>query len=57
MSRRADPDRIFDAQRAGIRADRDRNEPETADRWLDAWGLEAAGRGLSRDEAYYWADG
>lgn len=27
--------------------------PETADRWLDAWELEAAGRGLPRDREYW----
>jgi hypothetical protein len=28
-------------------------QPETADRWLDAWVLEATGRGLPRDSAYW----
>jgi hypothetical protein len=27
-------------------------QPKTADRWLDAWVLEAATRGLPRDGAY-----
>ena len=30
-------------------------QPETADRWLDAWVLEATGRGLSKDGAYWQA--
>jgi hypothetical protein len=28
-------------------------QPETADRWLDAWALEAATRDLPRDGAYW----
>ena len=28
-------------------------QPETADRWLDAWVLEATGRGLPKDGAYW----
>jgi len=28
-------------------------QPETADRWLDAWVLKATGRGLHRDGAYW----
>ena len=30
-------------------------QPETADRWLDAWVLEATGRGLPKDGAYWQA--
>ena len=30
-------------------------QPETADRWLDAWVLEATGRQLPRDGAYWQA--
>jgi hypothetical protein len=46
MSRRADPERIFEAQRAGVRARLlgTGMTPETADRWLDACVLEAAAR-------------
>jgi len=54
MGRRSDPERIFEAQRAGVRAPligTDRMQPETADRWLDAWVLEAATRALRRDGA------
>ena len=61
MARRGDPDRIFEAQRAGVRArpiGTDRVQPETADRWLDVWAIEAATRDLPRDGAYrnaaYW---
>jgi hypothetical protein len=28
-------------------------QPEAADRWLDAWVLEATGRGLPKDGAYW----
>ncbi len=30
-------------------------QPETADRWLDAWVLEATGRELPKDGAYWQA--
>ena len=30
-------------------------QPETADRWLDAWVLEATGRGLPKDGTYWRA--
>jgi len=30
-------------------------QPETADRWLDAWVVEATGRGLPRDGAHWQA--
>lgn len=56
MGRRSHPERIFEAQRAGVRArlvDTDRMQPEMADRWLDAWLLEAATRDLPRDGAYW----
>ena len=52
MTRRGEPAFIFEAQRAGVRArltGNDRMQPETADRWLDAWVLEAATRALPRD--------
>src|SRR4029450_1052125 len=43
MGRRADLERIFEAQRAGVRGPLTGTgrRPETADRWLDAWVLEA----------------
>jgi hypothetical protein len=56
MARRGDPERIFEAQRQGVRArliGTDRMQAETADRWLDAWILEAATRDLPRDGAYW----
>ena len=57
MSRRGDPARIFAAQRAGVRARLTGTgmQPETADRWLDAWVLEAAGRELPKDGRYWQA--
>ncbi len=58
MPRRADPERIFEARRAGVRARlTGTGMPlETAERWCDSWELEAAGRGLPRDGAY-WQEG
>jgi len=56
MPRRGDPERIFGAQRAGVRArliDSDRMQPDTADRWLDAWAIEAATRDLPPDRSYW----
>jgi hypothetical protein len=57
MGRRADPERIFEAQRAGVRARLIGTgmQPKTADQWLDAWVLEAAARDLPRDGAYWQA--
>ena len=57
MARRGDPERIFEAQRAGLRARLSGTgmRSETADRWLDAWVLEATGRGLVKDGAYWQA--
>jgi hypothetical protein len=53
--RRADPDRIREAQRAGLRA-RMVNYwhvlPDRADEVLDAWEAEAAARGIARNDAY-----
>jgi len=56
MARRSHPERIFEAQRQGVRArliGTNRMQPETADRWLDAWVLEAAALDLPRDGAYW----
>ena len=52
-----DPERIFEAQRPGVRARLTETgmTPETADRWYDAWEIEAAGRRLARDAAYWQA--
>jgi hypothetical protein len=59
MSRRADPERILQAHRAAIRnrLTMDGLDAATAERWCDAWEIEAAGReGLARDGAYWDAD-
>jgi len=48
MARRADPERIFQARRAAVRnglSDTGMSR-EDAERWCDAWEVEAAGRGL-----------
>jgi hypothetical protein len=57
MGRRSDPECIFGAQRAGVRARLTGTgmQPETADRWLDAWVLEATGLGLPKDSTYWHA--
>jgi hypothetical protein len=57
MARRADPQRIDEARRAAVMyslMDTGLDQP-TAERWLDAWILEATGRGLARDGAYWTA--
>jgi hypothetical protein len=58
MARRADPERIFQARREAIRNTLTGSgmSLEAAERWCDAWELEATGRGLPRD-ANYWHDG
>ena len=55
MSRRADPERILEAQRAGVRGRviGTGMQPETAERRLDARVLEATGGGLPKDGAYW----
>ena len=58
MARRRDPERIDAARRAAVMyslMDTGMDQP-TAERWLDAWILEATGRGLPR-EADYWTLG
>jgi hypothetical protein len=55
MARHPDPERIFEARRAAVRyglMDTGMDEP-TTNRWFDARELEAAGRGLSRDSAFW----
>ena len=55
MGRRSDPERIFEAWRVATRNRLTDSgvSVETAERWCDAWELEAAGRGLPRDGAYW----
>jgi hypothetical protein len=57
MPRRGDPARVFEAQRAGVyaRLTETGMQPQTADRWLHGWVLEATGRGLPKDGAYWQA--
>ena len=57
MTRRADPERIFLARRAGIKSrleQQGRLSPETAERWLAAWEAEAPLRGSTRRTAASW---
>jgi hypothetical protein len=55
MSRRADPERIFEAWRIAIRNRLTGSgmDEATADRWCDGWESEASGRGLPRDGDYW----
>lgn len=57
--RRGDPQRIFQAQRTGLR-NRVRDDwhmsEELADAMLDEWDLQAASRGLSKRDPRYWDD-
>lgn len=55
MSRRADPARIHAARRAAVRnglMDYGMSL-EDAERWCDAWEIEAASQGLARDGDYW----
>ena len=58
MARRADRERIFQARRDAIRTPWPGSgmSLETAERWCDAWEIEAAVRGLARD-ADCWTAG
>ena len=58
MARRADPERIFQARRDAIRNTLNGSgmSLETAERWCDAWEIEAVGRGLPKD-GVYWQTG
>jgi hypothetical protein len=57
MARRSDPERILQARRAAIRNTLTGSgmSLEDAERWCDAWGFEAAGRGLPKDGDYWTA--
>jgi hypothetical protein len=55
MARRADPERIHQARRAAVRnglTDYGMSV-EDAERWCDAWEIEAASRGLTKDSEYW----
>jgi hypothetical protein len=55
MTRRADPVRINEARRAAVYANLTDSglDAATADRWIDAWVLEAASRGLTPSSDYW----
>jgi hypothetical protein len=55
MSRRSTPERIFQVRRAAVRNTLTGSgmSLEAAERWSDAWILEATGRGVPRDAAYW----
>ena len=55
VSRRADPERIFAARRAavGYRLMDTGMDEAMANRWCDAWELEAARLGLERGTPYW----
>ena len=57
MSRRSTPERIFQARRDAIRNTLTGSgiDLETAERWCDAWEIEAAGRGMPKDGDYWTA--
>jgi hypothetical protein len=59
VARRSDPERIFQAWRAAIRNTLMQSgiDEATANRWCDAWEIEAAGRGLPRDGKYWTLGG
>lgn len=57
VTRRADPERVFQARRAAVRyrlMDTGVDQATTY-RWCDAWELEAAGRQLPKDGDYWTA--
>jgi hypothetical protein len=55
MARHADPERIHQARRAATRNGLTDYcmSVEQAERWCDAWEIEAASRGLPRDFDYW----
>ena len=55
MARRADPERIHQARRVATRNGLTDYGMllEEAERWCEAWELEAAGRGLPKASAYW----
>ena len=53
----ADPERVLQIRRIATRNKLTGSgmDQATAERWCDAWEIEAAGRGLPRDGAYWQA--
>ena len=57
--RRPDPDRIYQAKRAGLRGRMVSSwkvREADADALLDAWDIVASGMGLLRDDPRYWGE-
>jgi len=57
MARRADPERIYLAQRAGHLSRLEAQahlSPERAEAWVSRWEAEAAARGLDRHSGLFW---
>jgi hypothetical protein len=58
MTRRGDPERIYEAQRAGIfrrLVDAERVNELDAEHWISRWEREADESGRGRDD-HYWSD-
>jgi hypothetical protein len=55
VSRRADPERIYQARRDAIRNRliSGGKDPDVAERWCDAWEAEAVLQGVARDRDYW----
>ena len=59
MSRRGDPERIYEAQRAGIYArltQSERVELLEAEHWIARWERHAEATGRARGSQGYWTD-
>ena len=57
MARRADPERIYLAHRAGLLSRLEAQahlSPEKAEEWVGRWEAEAAARGLDRRSGEFW---
>lgn len=60
MSRRRDPERIYEAQRAGIFArltQKERLDELDAEHWISRWEREAESQGLARTTVGFWSTG
>jgi hypothetical protein len=58
MARRADPERLYLAHRAGHASrlvSQGKMSPSKAEEWITAWEAEAALRGLDRRSGGFWA--